>query len=236
MRSRGISYTTGNVRAIAADRKTQTRRIIDPQPDPRADWIKPDLNDIWRAGTAIGEVPQFGHWIFPYGKIGGLLHVREHTWMFCEKLPDGVTKKGNPKFRYVALDGAMIFYCADREHKPWGIIPHPGNGNEWLWRKKLARYMPRHASRTTLEITGIRAERLQDISEADAIAEGIERVNQLGILHPTGWRDYSRNTAGVMDPVQSYRTLWESINGPGSWDANPWVWVITFKKLNSTAK
>lgn len=83
---------------------------------------------------------------------------------------------------------------------------------ETKWRPSI--HMPRAASRLTLEITDIRAERLHDITEADAIAEGCE-------------------SGGNWDsaPTVQYSNLWETINGPGSWEANPWVWVITFKKI-----
>lgn len=84
--------------------------------------------------------------------------------------------------------------------------------------------MPRWANRITLEVTGVRVERLQDISEADAIAEGLERDRQL-------WKHYSQPGFGWVDPRQSYQTLWESINGAGSWGANPWVWVVEFKRI-----
>jgi hypothetical protein len=98
------------------------------------------------------------------------------------------------------------------------------------WKRSI--HMPRAASRITLEITGVRVERLQDISEADAIAEGIERSY-------AQWRDYRTDQAvnypSAATPVESYRTLWESINGPGSWDANPCVWVVEFKRLNQQA-
>ncbi len=103
--------------------------------------------------------------------------------------------------------------------------------------------MPRHASRITLGITGVRVERLQDISEADAIAEGVHsvRCNDLGTEVP-----YYRS---LYEPRELYRMLWESINpadipllddhgkkvgmqkNPAAWDANPWVWVIKFKRL-----
>lgn len=77
-------------------------------------------------------------------------------------------------------------------------------------------HMPRWASRITLEIVGVSVERLQDISEADAKAEGVE--NPFG-----GW-------------VGGYQKLWESINGPGSWNANPWVWVVEFKRIEAASK
>ena len=77
-------------------------------------------------------------------------------------------------------------------------------------------HMPRWASRITLEITGVRVERLQDISEADAIAEGIEAL-------PMKTRQAT--------PRLDYQALWESINGPESWDENPWVWRLEFKRI-----
>ena len=78
--------------------------------------------------------------------------------------------------------------------------------------------MPRWASRILLEVTGVRVERLRDISANDAVAEGA-----------IDW------ATGPTHPRQDYRALWESINGPGSWDANPWVWVVEFKKAGQPA-
>ena len=83
------------------------------------------------------------------------------------------------------------------------------------WRPSI--HMPRWASRITLEVTGVRVERLQDISEEDAKAEGSKIMNHDDI----GWHSYQRG----------FQTLWESINGPGSWDADPWVWVVEFKHI-----
>jgi hypothetical protein len=83
--------------------------------------------------------------------------------------------------------------------------------------------MPRAASRITLEITEVRVERLQDISEDDALAEG---CSSTAIVHEDG-EDYTGHYAS-----EEYQDLWESINGPGSWEANPWVWVVEFKRLD----
>lgn len=91
--------------------------------------------------------------------------------------------------------------------------------------------MPRKYSRITLEITAVRVERLQEISASDAKLEGIE-----GQFEDGPWRNYQRDGYWFPEgkdtaPVRSYLTLWESINGPGSWEANPWVWVVEFKRV-----
>jgi hypothetical protein len=103
-------------------------------------------------------------------------------------------------------------YAADGDH-PHGCT----------YRKRPSIFMPRWASRLTLRITAVRVERLQEISAADSRAEGLEWVA------PTyGVGGIAASWNG--DPVQSYRALWESINGKGSWDLNPWVWVIEFER------
>ena len=114
--------------------------------------------------------------------------------------------------------------------------PHPSRG--WIeyaatvpegheppprWRPSI--HMPRWASRITLEVTGVRVERLQDISEADALAEGIARHADGNGFHIEDGMHYSD------DPRESFASLWDSINGHGSWDANPWVFVIEFKRI-----
>ena len=138
----------------------------------------------------------------PYGQPGDGLWVRES--FAADKVA------GRP-----LLPGQRIVYRAD-----WD-----GLGDEDV-RWTLSIHMPRWASRITLEVTGVRVERLQDISDADAIAEGIEPA-AAGY-----WRLYGRAADGDMDrsPRVAYRALWESINGPGSWNANPWVWCVEFKK------
>ena len=89
------------------------------------------------------------------------------------------------------------------------------------WKPSI--FMPRIASRIMLEITGIRVERLQDISEEDAIAEGVDGENEAAKI---GAEWYEK-------PKRAYRRLWKSINGTGSWDLNPFVWVIEFMVLNN---
>lgn len=110
-----------------------------------------------------------------------------------------------------------VIYRAD------GESPNP----DFKWKPSI--FMPRKYSRITLEMTNVRVERLQDISEEDAKAEGIEQIDGL-------WKNYLPEGIlgwiSIDDPRESFRTLWTSINGPESWNANPWVWVVEFKRLS----
>ena len=143
----------------------------------------------------------------PYGQPGGdRLYVRE-TFGHFER---------NENF----APGCEVFYRADGE----SLAVEP-------WRPSI--HMPRWASRITLEITGVRVERLQEISEADAKAEGADCLT---------WSGIEGTAADLIDwPLKEvahphrngFAVLWESINGPESWNANPWVWVVSFRRLDA---
>ena len=142
----------------------------------------------------------------PYGQAGDQLWVRE-TWLQTNPFTEG----GLHTYGYRATDS---------EEFP-----------DAIWKPCI--HMPRAASRITLEITDVRVERLQGISETDAIDEGIQRW-------PLGFRvDVSASPKhecmNFDSYANAYRYLWESINGPGSWDANPWVWMIEFKRVEGGA-
>lgn len=183
------------VRAILDGRKTQTRRIMKNQ--PAGDY--PDTPALIR--SVGGGFQWYGHYgessIFncPFGAVGDRIWVRE-TWA-----------------RYnIDQDSHDMAYRATTP-EDW---PEEGR-----WRPSI--HMPRWASRITLEITGVRVERLRDLSEDDAKSEGMEL---------TGWRPtYSDPDSGgeVGTPYDNFAQLWESIYGEESWQANPWVWVIEFK-------
>jgi len=185
MKERPILFSGPMVRAILEGRKTQTRRVVKPQPgcDPRDD----EHLDMGRC---------------PYGQPGDRLWVRE-AWHTDERDLEYARAKHED-----AMSDSPIYYRADPENDNAGCT----------WRPSI--HMPRWASRITLEITRVRVERLQEISEKDAIAEGADPY--LHPVHPG--REGLRH-------VDGFRSLWESINGPGSWDANPWVWVIEFKRV-----
>ena len=216
MKERPILMSAPMVRAILAGIKTQTRRVVKPQPPADTFQVTPYHHPdnhprffAWKDGFGGAEMhPAWEPIPCPYGQPGDRLWVRE-TFGHFER---------NDNF----TPGCEVFYRADGgclEIEPWRPSIH----------------MPRWASRITLEITGVRVERLQDISEADAMAEGIERAEDF--FGRPCWRAYDEPEGSDVvfpdDPIGSYASLWMSINGPGSWDANPWVWVLEFRRINS---
>jgi hypothetical protein len=129
------------------------------------------------------------------------------------------------------LTGFEYYYF---DNPPDTILPNTKR-ETYGWFKRSSLFMPYKAARIFLEITDIRVERLQDISEADAIEEGIEsnlylNKNEDPIL---SYKIYGTKKDWDESPIVSYYSLWESINGKDSWDLNPWVFVITFKKLKT---
>ncbi len=203
---RPILFSGPMVRAILASTKSQTRRAFSPR-----------MEKLMRAAAAMGEVSHFldegsmqpndldyVRSFCPYGQPGDRLWVRE-TW--CRQWDD---ERGFlDECWYRASDPDVVSVDA-MEKSPW----------------KPSIHMPRWASRITLVIKAVRIERLQDISDQDAAAEGVATWAS-GALSPD-----SLNA----DPSDQFRWLWCSINGPDSWDANPWVWVVEFERAKATEK
>jgi hypothetical protein len=211
MKERPILFSAPMVRALLDGSKTQTRRVVKPQPEAEHGgepyWFVGGYR-AWRARSCTDPIRSGSHneIACPYGQPGGQLWVRE-TWARDDE------------------DGGLC-YRAD--------IGKGGDADDWernrldgvprfRWRPSI--HMPRAASRITLEITGVRVERLQDISPEDCWAEGIQEMRDAG--------DENGELRGSVK--QDYQALWESINGPGSWDANPWVWVVEFKRVEGGA-
>ena len=219
MKERPILFSAPTVRAILDGQKTQTRRIVKPQPyitknevkcwGPPTDGKKylPNGPRSATGGVLWSFTDLIGRYC-PYGVPGDRLWVRE-TW----------AAPGWDDSRISEIDHrASLVYRADDPEK------HEDDGT---WHPSI--HMPRWASRITLEITGVRVERLRNISEEDAIAEGVENIA------PNQWRDYEDGRT-VICPCGSFRTLWTKINGRESWDANPWVWVVEFRRLPPNGK
>jgi len=250
MKNHPIIFSDVMVRAILDGSKTQTRRIVKPEgafhifqfrgttaaagaDEPTGDW-----------GWCGSERVVNKHIRCPHGQPGDRIWVKE-TWRI------GAWREN---------DGSLaIDYLASEPAKtPWITVPedaenyHGSSIFEKYWiqstddciesdlstdddgryhwepgqspcRKRPSIYMPRWASRITLEIIDVRVERLQDISEEDAIAEGVTWFSSGAVECP-----------GMPEtPIDAYRSLWEKINGSGSWDLNPWVWCISIRRIES---
>lgn len=253
MAERPILFSGAMVRAILEGRKSQTRRVVKgrgsrglpefhggrgEENDPSAwGWFfdGPDHHGYEVLARGLDERHDHGlvSMPCPYGEPGDRLWVRE-TWAH-----DG--SKAPPLYR-ASWQCKRDYPGVPCEHGPD------------RWRPPI--HMPRWASRITLEVTGVRVERLCNISEEDAVAEGVE-VHMM----PEEWRavrqQYGRNEAITFDrkpsadliaalrlrdvthvparpmrsAVSGFSSLWESINGAGSWESNPWVWCVAFKRV-----
>lgn len=200
MKERPIIFSGPMVRAILDDRKTQTRRVLKPQ--PAGLFCGPEVYTplkVRKNGQEYDGDPVFGiycpdgEWgtVCPYGQPGDRLWVRE-TALFWN------SKSGPTKVAAYKSDGYEL------EH-----------GERWT----SPIHMPRWASRITLEIVSVRVERLQDITDADIRAEGIEPDRA------------SNHPRGVY--YTSLMASWQSIHGLESWYANPWVWVVDFRRITT---
>lgn len=212
-----ILFSAPMVRALLAGTKTQTRREAIKCSTPG----RVVLCDFDAVECLIELENTFNgqrSWkSCPYGKPGDRLWVREAFQgpLIDDDAIENPDEINTPKYCFYAADGgsAPEFMTADDELR-------------CCWRPSI--HMPRWASRIILEITGVRVERLQDISEADAIAEGCTQ-NHNGYFW--GGPHKVSGQKQMATAVKAYADLWESINGPGSWDANPWVWCVSFQVL-----
>ncbi len=210
-----ILFNSEMVKAILDGRKTQTRRVIKPQPPTTYHDGKPLVKPFiykgvqldadyhgWRTDDRQGFGIQ--HIVkCPYGTVSDVLWVRETIY---GKVVEGQNKK--PLAHYKADDTRIILHFDDGDRSPVG----------WDYKNKVvsARFMQKRFARIFLEITNIRVERVQDISEADCVAEGIEHCTDLDKMESDEFR---------------FIVLWESINAKRApWKDNCWVWIVEFKE------
>lgn len=232
MKERPILFNAPMVRALLDGSKTQTRRAV-KQIDPAKEACTTNFH-----GDPMPVCWAFGGPVIPcpYGQPGDRLWVRE-TWGVVSNAwdEDGAIVDWTPdrpattihemKFGKGYYSGYAI-YAADGSYQ-WAGDDDGGGEPRTAWHPSI--HMPRVASRVLLEIVSVRVERLQAISETDALAEGVQSDKAGGhfIDSPA-----ARCAAAVGAPaVEAYQTLWELINGAGSWAVNPWVWVIEFRRL-----
>lgn len=243
MKERPILFSTDMVRELREDRKTQTRRTrgldaINAEPD---EWqlLSPDAKTPWRSE------PEANIWRFE-AKANGTTRLIDQV--YGEKCPYGIagdkiwTREAFAIHNVTASEYG-IGYRAD--HQTGNLSETDGGYNfryfsefepelsrqrEWAeknrgserWKPSL--FLPRWASRDTMELVSVRPERLQDICYADVMAEGVPPVPCL---------DGNMSTEDITDIARSvYGRLWESINGDGAWTSNPWVWRIEFRREN----
>lgn len=223
VKERPILFSGPMVRALLDGRKTQTRRTV--KLPTKGEYIRPDMGG-WSPST-VGGADQDGRPVAehvclwnqttgttlacPYGLPGDRLWVKE-TWGLNDTIYGGDQPIPKAKPADLPSEGLVFFATEDDTEIR----------NELRWRPSI--HMPRWASRLTLEITDIRVERLQNISEADAMAEGASPCEN-GV-----WFDGKPQFAGC-DARGAYYCLWEHINGADSWAANPWVWAVSFREL-----
>lgn len=222
VKERGMIFNGGMVRAILDGRKTQTRHALTPR----------HLKMI-EAASLIGECyplesgadhensqSYYREWC-PFGIVGDRIWVREtyqgplFDYEQMEAYLEDGSKFEKPEFCVYKADGkpAPEFFDAD-------------DNLHCRWRPSI--HMPRWASRITLEITGVRVERLNDISDEDAKAEGVPKSHKFPDTYLTPKGDFA-------DADIAFQRLWESIHGEENWQANPWVWVIEFKRIEGGA-
>ena len=226
MKERGILFSAPMVRALMDGSKTQTRRVIKDQSigehfshmtdDGRAhlEWLgEPSC------GSGVWDVPEYSANVAsPYGVPGDRLWVRE-AW----RAPTGIFDGYPPRD---LRPGTPLRYEADGANSHTTFSPG---------KLRPSMFMPRWASRILRELVSVRVEQLQDISEVDAVAEGIRISSKVrrsdacyGIYEcsmPDGKTHFNDSACAL------YRVLWEQLNGPGSWDVNPWVWAYGLKEV-----
>lgn len=218
MTDRPILFSAPMVRALLAGTKTQTRRIVKLQPPPIVDGVYRPFTqepDNWQGFGRDSLIHWYGR--CPYGVPGDTLWVREAHYL---------TDNGDEEYAVFAADpedvGAHLSAIAAlRAHHP---------SANWDSHAKLrpSIHMPRWASRITLRVTDVRVERLHEISEADAEAEGV-REPSLGEIVWAGFMGMDRDQC---PPRTAYAVLWDEINGARAWLANPWVWAVSFERVD----
>ncbi len=236
MREHPILFSTDMIRAILDGRKTQTRRIMKPQPTTcqcdkpdwqakRIDWVGDKLEGRhgWFCHTCGTGLMLADEWsgrgrLCPYGQTGDTLWVRETHYRYGRWVKNGLTKTGRQKWRFKPinegiryLDDTPVVVTKDKRYVGW-------------W-KRSPLFMPKKYARTWLEITGVGVERVQEISPHELsttslLAEGLPKHN-FGIDHTTSLERY------VL--LEDFIALWDSINAKHPWASNPWCWCISFK-------
>lgn len=238
LNAKPILFSTEMVQAITANRKTQTRRVVKPQPVEGPNGLSFDWPGVHLSNGYLLFHGRSTPWTdCPYGQRGDILWVREAFYAYGKWIKNGVSNSGKQKWKFVDMTierHQKYMYVADPE-QPNKVLKGTlakEDGIVGYW-KRPSLFMPRSACRLFLELTEFRVERLHDISETDSIAEGVY-VYVNDDQPPTRYRNYlseHHDDSVLTKATVSFLTLWMSINGTDSWYCNPLVWVIEFKKI-----
>lgn len=227
---RGKTFKAHDIIAIQKELKTQFRVVVKPQPHEDFDgpgWFYPT---IIRKGEECPGKKAFGIWgddwsiKCPYA-VGDVIYAKE-TWRFYGR-DRGEGPEGGIEYRS-DLESRIFteFESPDKAYGEFKLAFKQGKANKW----KSSTQLPQWAARFWEQITEVRCERLQDISEEDAIAEGLESQS-CGTLNERVYKNYEKGQMGWCGLLHSFSSLWDSIYGETErrWQANPWVFVYTFK-------
>jgi len=250
VKERGILFSAPMIRALLAGTKTMTRRLLNPQPVRSLPHTKPlpGGDGSWDIHRPIGwrwqksknfrvYVADMAEASFtenlarhcPYGVPGDRLWVRETWYDAFGRRPGEAHEMNVDRFEDGSVDG--IEYRATHDCAAWeaGCQCNPdGDGKRSEWRPSI--YMPRWASRLTLEVTSVRVERLQDITPEGVIAEGLGPFPRCDCEVCRMSSGMCPADAGVH--LEEFAALWDSINGKrANWASNPWVWVVSFRRV-----
>lgn len=235
MKERGMIFNAEMVTAILSGRKTQTRRPIKWKQTRFTEIGEREDGSNWPWSEDTEKVCDYWH-PCPFGAVGDRIWVRETWGVVSHELDDdGRIQPWTPD-RPATVIHEMPFgngyysghaiYGADGEFT-WGDDDGYEDGRS-CWKPAI--HMPRAACRILLEITSVRVERLNNISEEDAAAEGVGQLRGGFWKHyQPGWTQHQISARG------SFVTLWKSIYGEENWQSNPWVWVIEFKRIEGGA-
>lgn len=231
MKERGMIFNAEMVRAILDGRKTQTRRVMNVQPESNQFGLlhitsstkRSDIGKYhWAESNATGNHVRSKLFSCPFGAVGDRIWIRES--FFPAPLEMQYTPPRKTMWNIAYRDGVQMEKLAPVEYNP--LIY-----NYERWTPSI--HMPRWASRITLEITNVGVQRLQSISPNDAAHEGLVRLPATGRYCINQGDQYF--CAASHDAREVFSWLWESIYGADSWKANPWVWVIEFKRVEGGA-
>lgn len=227
---RSISFSDLLIPRVLDGSKTMTRRPINPQPAPDLKLSavlksydgEPTVARFWKTGTKPND-PVIYDVRCKYGNPGDVLYVKETHYVYGRWYPNGHTDNGGTRWKFLPYPDEAV-----RFDKPDDV--HPNTYRKDGWYKRNALFMPASYARLFLRIEDIRVERLNQISEEDAIAEGVERIPVAPFI--VRYLDYSGKQEYLESAAESFRTLWESIYGPGTFD-DRFVFVVKFSKTEN---